>query len=264
MGSAIPGPNGGNAIPGDISMGANKLKTTTHYFYEMDTSYLALRRISDDASRGLDLGVLVATSMRSKIDAGDLRARDTDDNYFSFLARDSTIGMVEIARMVGAADPHFAVNSEEDGRTLAFNYGNIAITNYKVAKVTKAHAADLFDAAATTDSVAIWTQPVNSRLIAVMMRLETQFAGTSWTDLRVTLGLAGDPDGLVATTGNLTSDAADTEYENVGAYYDAFMEGLHGKTNATIAWIAYATATGGNLNVSTAGTMDFYFLYEEP
>lgn len=171
---------------------------------------------------------------------------------------------VEVAAIVGAADPHFRANSQEDGVIQAFTYGGIAITNYKVVKVTKAHNSDLFDAAATTDSVTIWTQPVNSKLIAVMMRLETQFAGTSWTDLRVTIGLAGDTDGLVTTTGNLTSDAADTEYENAGAYYDAFTEGLHGKTNAAIAWIAYATATGGNLNASTAGTMDFYFIYEQP
>lgn len=151
-----------------------------------------------------------------------------------------------------------------DGVINAFQYDGIAITNYKVVKVTKAHGSDLFDAGATTDNATIWTQPVNSKLIAVMMRLETQFDGTSWSDLRVTMGLGGDNNGLLTTTGNLTSDAVDTEYEDVGAYYDTFLEGIHGKTNATIAWIAYATSTGGNLSASTAGTMDFYFIYEQP
>ena len=155
-------------------------------------------------------------------------------------------------------------NASGDGTIHDFQVSGINITKIKVVKVTKAHGSDLFDAVATTDNTVIWTQPVNSKLIAVMMRLETQFAGTAWSDLRVTLGLAGDEDGLVVTTGNLTSDAADTEYEDVGAYYDSFYEGLHGKTNATIAWTAYATSTGGNLSVSSAGTMDFYFIYEQP
>lgn len=156
------------------------------------------------------------------------------------------------------------VNASGDGTIHDYQYGNITITKIKVVKVTKAHGSDLFDAVATTDNATIWTQPVNSKLIAVMMRLETQFAGTAWSDLRVTMGLAGDEDGLVTITGNLTSDAVDTEYENAGAYYDTFLEGLHGKTNATIDWKAYATSTGGNLSVSTAGTMDFYFIYEQP
>ena len=179
-------------------------------------------------------------------------------------ALDTGGALVEVARVQGAADPHFATNSEEDGRHQAFNYSNINITNLRVVKVTKAHDSDLFDVGATSDSATIWTQPANSKLIAVMMRLETNFVATSMSDLRVEMGQAGDQDGLLTTTGNLTSDSEDTEYEDVGAYYDTFLEGIHGKTNATIAWIAYATATGANLSTTSAGTMDFYFLYEGP
>ena len=207
--------------------------------------------------------VSVGTPIVALGNAGSIDSNNSDDNTYLFRGRNNGSGLVTVARVQGAADPHMAFDSQEDGRQVAFDYGGINLTNYKVAKVTKAHDSDLFDAAATTDSATIWTQPANSKLIAAMMRLETQFAGTAWSSLTVSVGLAGDPDGLLVATGNMTSDAADTEYENIGAYYDVFTEGLASKTTAAIAWIAYATSVGGNLNVSTAGTMDFYFIYEE-
>ncbi|KKL90377.1 hypothetical protein LCGC14_1905360, partial [marine sediment metagenome] len=112
-----------------------------------------------------------------------------------FMARNRGVADVEIAAMHEANDPYWSFNSGEDGRQVAFEYGNIPITNFKVVKVTKAHGSDLFDAGAATDNATIWTQPVDTVLIHAMMRLETQFAGTGpISDLRVTMGLVGYDD----------------------------------------------------------------------
>lgn len=148
---------------------------------------------------------------------------------------------------------------------IAFRSNSITVTNFKTTKISVNHDTGLFDATGAIKNVVIWTQPVNSRLIHVMMRLETQFSGVSMDGLTVTIGIIGtDDDGLVTTTGNLTTDAEDSEYENAGAFYDSFYEGIHGKTNAAINWDAKAVSDGANLDATTAGTLDFYFMYEQP
>lgn len=162
------------------------------------------------------------------------------------------------------------VNNTVDGAVQGFTRSAVVITNIKTAKVPKAHNSDLFDAAALTDSATIWTQPANTRLIAVMMKLTVRFVGAGIASVVVTMGDAGDPDGLLLTTGNLVSDAVATEYEQAGVYWADFAggmaEGLASKranASGTKAWIAYATAVGANLDQTSAGSIDFYFLYEE-
>lgn len=119
----------------------------------------------------------------------------------------------------------------------------------------------LLDATATTDSKTIWTQPANSILLSAKMVLTEQFAATSLTDMDITLGTAGDNDGIIEGAMNLTSDAANTAYSTRGTLWDeAAAVGFLYKDSAT-AWIAYATATGANLNTLTAGTIKFYFTY---
>lgn len=128
----------------------------------------------------------------------------------------------------------------------------------KVTKVTKAHDSDLFNAAGLTDSVAVYTQPANSILIAAYMVLDTQFAAVGMTDLDVTLGDAGNNGGILNATMNLTSDAATTRYATKGAYFEA-TAGLLLREAAT-AWTAYATAVGANLDTTSAGSVSLYFV----
>jgi len=244
--------------------------TTTNHSLDSEDDLMVTGDFEVDGTSFLDattvVGLLTVNGSIQDVSGNmDLRAANANGVSLGFQARNNDIGLVDVAELQGAADPHFAIESQEDGRHLAFRYAGIEITNLKVIKVTKAHDSDLFDAGATTDNAVIWTQPANSKLIAAMMRLETQFAGTGpWSDLRVTLGNTGDNNGLLVTTGNMVTDSVDTEYEDVGAYYDTFTEGVHGKTTAAQDWTGYATSTGGNLSVSSAGTMDFYFLYEAP
>ena len=154
-----------------------------------------------------------------------------------------------------------------DGAAIATSYGSgstqVATANIKVMKVIKIHTSDLFDAVATTDSVIVWTQPAGSVLLGIKMKLATQFAATGMTDLDVTIGLAGDVDGLVAATMNLTSDAAATEYITRGAYWNTSALGAFWYAAAATDWVAYATAVGANLSTTSAGQLDFYATYLE-
>lgn len=135
---------------------------------------------------------------------------------------------------------------------------NIAASKLMVAKVSKHHDANLFDAAALTDSATIWAQPANSIVLGCKMVLQERFAATGMTDLDVTVGQAGDNDGLAAPAAmNGTTDAVDSEYSGPGAY-------INTATCVSIAgqdWVGYATAVGANLSTLTAGQVDFYFTY---
>ena len=132
-------------------------------------------------------------------------------------------------------------------------YGNIVDGYQETAKI---HSSDLFDAAALTDSANIFLQPADSVLDSVRIVLDTRFVAAGLTDLDITVGDAGDPDGILVQAMNLTSDAVDTEYKDRGAYWNA-VSGLY-KSSAT-QWIAYATAVGANLNTTSAGQVTFYF-----
>lgn len=171
------------------------------------------------------------------------------------------------------ADDDFTIQYDEDGddtvqfslpsaglslRTSATDTDNALLI--KVAKAVKAHNSDLFDAAALSDSAVIWQQPANSVLLSTKYVLDTQFADGSITDIDVELGDSGDNNGILNVTGNLTSDAAGTEYSTRGAYWSATTAGGYHSASAKD-WTAYATAVGANLNTTNAGQITFYFAY---
>lgn len=101
-------PLSGGTMTGDIALGANKLKTTTHYLYEEDINQLSIKRISDNARMGLILGALqFLEQIKAGGDAMPINVSDVDARYIKFQARDSGVGLVEVARIQGAADPYF-------------------------------------------------------------------------------------------------------------------------------------------------------------
>lgn len=130
----------------------------------------------------------------------------------------------------------------------------------KVAKAVKVHNSDLFNADGLSDSAVVWQQPANSVLLSAKYVLDTQFADGSLTDIDVELGDSGDNDGIINIAGNLTSDAAGTEYSIRGAYWSATTAGGYHSASAKD-WTAYATAVGANLNTTSAGQITFYFAY---
>ena len=128
----------------------------------------------------------------------------------------------------------------------------------KVVKVTKAYNSDLFNAAGLTDSAVIWQQPANTKLLNAKLVLDVKFVATDMTDLDVTIGDAGDNDGILAGAMNLVSDAANTQYKEEGAY---LVSSPVLPQSAAKDWTAYATAVGANLSTLTAGQVSFYFAY---
>lgn len=67
-----------------------------------DVDYLILK--------GAELRVEVYQDLMFAADAKSLSANDNDSDYLMFKARDNGVGLVEVARLVGAADPYFTIS----------------------------------------------------------------------------------------------------------------------------------------------------------
>ena len=133
--------------------------------------------------------------------------------------------------------------------------------NIKTDVVTKTYTADLFNAAATTDSEIVWQQPVQSLLIAVSMVLDEQFVASGLTDLNVLVGDSSDNNGVLQEAMDLQSNTVATRYKGRGVYWDGSTGVTELYKAAAYDWTAYATATGANLDTLTAGSVTFYFTY---
>ncbi len=101
-------PLAGGTMVGDIQMEANKLRTTNNLLKESVAGWMVIRNAADALNISLAvLGLQVGSGITSEVDAVSLSARNLDGNHFKLQARDSGVGLVEIARLVGAADPYF-------------------------------------------------------------------------------------------------------------------------------------------------------------
>ena len=234
---------------GDITIGANKILSTNMLIKEGDTFTWYIRNAADDTFVHVHMNRCYLESELLLKNGSAIWISDYDGTYITGEARKNGVGRVEVWRMQGAANPYFGIGSTS---------GHVAI---RTVEVTKAHGSDLFDAAGLTDSATIWQQPAGSVLLGVKIKMTAQFVAASLTDLDVTIGLAGDPDGLLAPTMNLTSDAANSTYTTRGAYWDTSAEGAFFYEHAATDWIAYATATGANLSTTSAGSITFYFTF---
>ncbi len=93
---------------GDITLGANKLKTTSLLLKELDANTLAVRNLADSAYKKLYVSLLTAASGVSLLaDGAGIAAYNSDGAYAAFTARDTGVDAVEVARLQGAADPYF-------------------------------------------------------------------------------------------------------------------------------------------------------------
>lgn len=97
----------GGTLTGDLSIGAHKLKTTTLYIYEYDTTTFGLKRIADDADIFVRAALFKPTvGVIAQGDAAYLAANDADTNYLTLKARDTGSGLAEVARLQGATVAH--------------------------------------------------------------------------------------------------------------------------------------------------------------
>jgi hypothetical protein len=103
------------SFSGDISLGANKLKTTNLLLKEMSSSFFVIRDASDTVYRGLYVGTLVLTNgLTCDGDAKYIQSDvSVDGRYLIFRARDEGIGGAEVGRLQGAADPYFALGGSQ-------------------------------------------------------------------------------------------------------------------------------------------------------
>jgi len=132
-------------VQGNVDIGANLLKTTNLAIKENDADTLIVRNVADSAAKNLRVSSLYVEGGVKGINlATSIAAANTDDATLLFKARDNGVGLVEVARLAGAADPYFAMGGSQEHKF--FNGGNIGF--FSVAgQAQQAHIADPTDLA---------------------------------------------------------------------------------------------------------------------
>ena len=184
-------------------------------------------------------------AMNVRAEGADIRGNRFDDGQ-KIIVRGECEGLIRVI---------------DNDAEVQFDYEGSAEVSNNRWPITLNHTSYLFNNPGLTDGGTLWTQPARTTLVSVMIQMDEQFVATNMTDLRVTIGLAGDNDGILQTTGNLTSDAANTEYKNRGAYWNAATGGEYYCNSAT-EWKIYSTATGANLDTTTAGQITIWLRWE--
>lgn len=101
-------PLAGGTMTGDITLAARKLKTTDLLLKQHTSDYMSIRTVADDGAKGLRVDYIHASAGVKMIGDGAIIATpDVDNTYARMQARDNTAGLVEIARLEGAAEPRF-------------------------------------------------------------------------------------------------------------------------------------------------------------
>jgi len=96
------------SMVGDIELGANKLKTTNLLIKEIDTNTMGVRDLGDAAYRDWASDRLEPFGpIEFQVSGKYIATPNSDAAYIGGYARKTGVGLVEIFRMVGAADPYF-------------------------------------------------------------------------------------------------------------------------------------------------------------
>lgn len=75
-----------------------------------------VRNAANNADADFAVGILnTSVGISLDVDAAYIRALNSNGKYGRFLTRDSDVGIVEIARFAGAADPYFQVGRDDTG-----------------------------------------------------------------------------------------------------------------------------------------------------
>lgn len=111
-----------------------------------------------------------------------------------------------------------------------------------------------FQAASTTKQADLFTLPAAAVVHAVKIKPSVTFAGTSITDVKISVGTTGTPTKYAAA---YDVDAA------VGDAVFQVSSTVGGETHASAgaALVAQAVSTGANLSALSAGAVDVWVLY---
>jgi len=159
---------------GDVSIGANLLKTTNLGLKQDTSSIMAVRNAADSAYLGFRVADLyMQNAILSENSAGYLRAHDVDGGFFVFKARNSTSNLQEeIGRLTGANDSYFSFGSSQEHKFTATGlmglYGVAAVARSAGWTITN----DATDRAFDADTVAV------AELADVVATLITDLAAT--------------------------------------------------------------------------------------
>ena len=166
------------AFGSDISLGANKLLFNTVRLSEIGSDELGLVNLAGTAYKRFFASEVAANSRFNMWGNGvSLDAPSYDDNYGLLKARDTGVGLIEIARMAGAADPYFGIGVDgsvlkgTNAGLLSF-YGATPVAKpsaYTQTYVTadKTHAAETsadFPAGGTGAAAGAWDTAANRDL----------------------------------------------------------------------------------------------------
>jgi hypothetical protein len=91
--------------------------------YGAAATYIVVRNAADSGDANLQVSTLAAgyvngATFTATGAATAFSSKNTDTNYLVLQSRDSGVGLVEIARMAGAADPYFRVGRDDTGVAL--------------------------------------------------------------------------------------------------------------------------------------------------
>jgi len=111
---------------GDLELGANKVVfSTVALVANVGSERMLVRNNEDTAYRIIEAQGFRAhatTGFFFNVDAGQIDAKNTDANYAILRARDTGVGLVEVARLCGATDPYFSMGS---GQEFKFTNGGL-------------------------------------------------------------------------------------------------------------------------------------------
>ncbi len=110
-------PLSGGTLTGDLNIGANKIKTTTTIFKEYAAGIAAIRNAADttEASLRMDFGYARILQIWN---GGWAQCENSDNSAIPLKARDTAVGLVEVAAVQGAADPYFRIGRDDTGVAL--------------------------------------------------------------------------------------------------------------------------------------------------
>lgn len=104
---------------GAISLGANRLKTTTWVMYDDATYGFFIKNLAETDYGNLSAGELfIWKDIVAMSDNRYLQAYNADGAQFLFYARDNGVGIAEITRLQGAADPYVQIGRDDTGVAL--------------------------------------------------------------------------------------------------------------------------------------------------
>ena len=109
---------------GDITIGANRLKTTNLVIKQVDANFVGVFEATETSYRNWYVSsVGFNYALTAIADGVRIQAYDIDGNYLVFNARDTGVGLVEVARLQGLADPYFGIGV--DGNALKGTNGGL-------------------------------------------------------------------------------------------------------------------------------------------